>query len=347
MAWTIPTYKRGQVDRAGKILIDPEATPSQVQLAWVVAENWRSSHAYPLNHFQNLLRRKTRRVDPLGIVVQRQKRRHSIELKLRDNPAMQLSQMQDLGGCRAIVSDVGHVEELVKSFETSRTRAELTKKYDYIEKPRPSGYRGVHLVYRYRSDYEASKVFNALRIEIQLRSALQHAWATAVEVAGAFRGEALKSSHGHQDWLRFFQLMGTEIAMTEECPPVEATPHDSYMLREELRECVMSLGVDQLLTGWTASVDAIQQGTFEKAHYYVLALDTVGRRLTMTGFAQNRLADAEAARSRQEAENAGKIGFDVVLVSADKVEELTKAYPNYSLDTSAFVSEMRAAVGGD
>ena len=43
----------------------------------------------------------------------------------------------------------------------------------------PSGYRGVHLIYRYNSDRKTE--YNTLLIEMQLRSQLQHAWATAVE----------------------------------------------------------------------------------------------------------------------------------------------------------------------
>ena len=180
---------------------------------------------------------------------------------------MQLSQMHDLGGCRAIVSSVENVYALVQEFETSRTKAELVRKYDYIAQPRASGYRGVHLVYRYKTDYAVTKPYDGLRIEIQLRSQMQHAWATAVEVAGAFRGEALKSSHGNAGWLRFFQLMGSEIARVEGCAGVEGTPPQSFQLISELRDCARELNVDQLLSGWTGTIEFISQGAVDKAHH--------------------------------------------------------------------------------
>ncbi len=257
---------------------------------------------------------------------------------------MQLSQMHDLGGCRAIVSDVNQVHELVKSWEDSRTNAELTKTYDYIANPRKSGYRDVHLVYRYRSDNPKTEVYNGLRIELQLRSALQHAWATAVEVAGTFTGQALKSGHGSEDWLEFFRLMGAEIAQTEECPPVEGTPKDPHVLREALRDLASNLRVDDLLSGWMTSMQAIRQVATKDAHYYVLSLDTAARTLNMAAFPKASGIAAEAERSRLEKESETHPGLDVVLVSADKIEELSKAFPNYNLDTTAFIAELRAAI---
>ena len=344
MTWTIPQYTKKRVDAAGAMLIDDSVPFGQRELAWTIADNWRSSHAYPLNHFQNLLRQKVAKVDPTGIVVQRQKRRESIELKLRDNPAMKLSQMQDLGGCRAILSDVGKVGEVIALFANSRMKHEIIRTFDYIREPKTSGYRGVHLVYRYRSDSERSRAYDGLRIEMQLRTALQHAWATAVEVAGTFRGEALKSGHGSSGWLRFFRLMGSEIALTEECPPVPGVPKSRDKLVEELRNRTQKLAAIDLLLGWTTSVNAIREGAVVRAHYYVIELDSEARKVFLTGYKQGDLADAQAHRAAREAEGRGQEGFDVVLVSVDKIDQVRRAYPNYYLDTSVFVAELRRAI---
>ena len=50
---------------------------------------------------------------------------------------------------------------------------------DYVRKPKTSGYRGIHLVYRYHNDRKT--IYNGLQIEPQLRTRRQHAWATAVD----------------------------------------------------------------------------------------------------------------------------------------------------------------------
>jgi hypothetical protein len=61
---------------------------------------------------------------------------------------------------------------------------------------------------------------------MQLRSRLQHAWATAVETTGDFIGQALKSNLGSEAWLQFFRLMAAAIAMEERATPVPDTPQN-------------------------------------------------------------------------------------------------------------------------
>lgn len=42
---------------------------------------------------------------------------------------------------------------------------------------------------------------------MQIRTAIQHSWATAVEMVGLFRKESLKSGLVDIKWLRFFELV--------------------------------------------------------------------------------------------------------------------------------------------
>lgn len=102
--------------------------------------------------------------------------------------------MQDLGGCRAVLPDLNGVYSVAQSFLRAQHKHKLIRQDDYVLKPKPSGYRGVHLVYSYRSD--RTETWNGLAIEIQIRSQLQHAWATAVETVGLFTNQARKSSMG-------------------------------------------------------------------------------------------------------------------------------------------------------
>lgn len=95
---------------------------------------------------------------------------------------MAFSRMQDIGGCRAVVGTATKVDSLVATCEGAAGRSkgpELIRKYDYISSPKSDGYRGVHLIYRYRSAAKEKKAWNGLRIEVQIRSRLQHAWASA------------------------------------------------------------------------------------------------------------------------------------------------------------------------
>src|ERR1700676_217452 len=60
---------------------------------------------------------RARKIDPRALIAQRLKRRPSIEIKLRDNPNMKLSQMQDIGGCRAILRTVTDVKKLMAKYK--------------------------------------------------------------------------------------------------------------------------------------------------------------------------------------------------------------------------------------
>jgi hypothetical protein len=59
---------------------------------------------------------------------------------------------------------------------------------------------------------------------MQIRSGLQHAWATAVEAVGLVRAEAMKAGEGDANWLRLFDLISSEFAEAEGCPTVPGAP---------------------------------------------------------------------------------------------------------------------------
>src|SRR5207249_1633670 len=135
-----------------------------------------------------------------------------------------LTQMQDIGGCRAVVNSVDEVTKLVASYGRSRFAHEFRSEKDYIETPKEDGYRSHHLIYQYKAKLGQNNSYDKLRIEIQLRTVLQHAWATAVEAVGIFTKQALKANVGNKDWLRLFALMGSEIAALEHTSLVPGTP---------------------------------------------------------------------------------------------------------------------------
>ena len=177
MDWICPQFSRSRVDFAGEILISGNVDAVALDDALTVINNWRSSHSRPLYTFRLGLRRHAEKVDDTALVAQRIKRLSSISLKLRLSHGMKLSRMHDIGGCRAVVSTSELATQLVKRYKSSDIKHKLLREDDYIANPKPSGYRSHHLIYAYYSDKKATH--NGLRIEMQLRSQLQHAWATA------------------------------------------------------------------------------------------------------------------------------------------------------------------------
>src|SRR5258708_20672088 len=231
MAWTKPLYDRTRINKAGQALLKNGLSEENGELA--IVNNWRSAHAYPLQCIKMNLLKRAKGIDTSAIVAQRLKRLSSILAKLEREPQIKLSQMQDLGGCRAVVSTIKEVDRLLRVFRRAKTknpigRHEQAKINDYIECPKPDGYRSIHLVYKYRSLSKKHNIFNDQKIEIQIRSKLQHAWATSVEIVDAFTGQALKSglklNSGDPEWRRFFVLMACEMALREKRPLVAGCP---------------------------------------------------------------------------------------------------------------------------
>lgn len=342
MAWVEPEYTKNQVDRAAHLLVTGKSSANDLADALAVINNWRSSHSFPLNTFQVGLRRRARQVDKDVLVAQRIKRLSSIEAKLSRFRTMKLSQMQDIGGCRAVVRNVAQVHELVDLHRASAFKHKLLRTDDYIAEPQKSGYRGVHLIYRYFSD--RSETYNGLQIEIQLRSQLQHAWATAVETVGTFLKQALKSSQGHAEWLRFFALMSSVIAVREKTPLVPGTPEDRVELLKETRIKALDLDVVRRLGAYGDTLKALEEPGVVGGHYFLLALDPKADTITVRGYARSDLERATRQYLDVERSLDASTGAEAVLVSVDSIAALKRAYPNYFLDTKAFLEAVQLAL---
>src|SRR5690606_14571502 len=81
---------------------------------------------------------------------------------------------------------------------------------DYIKKPKEDGYRGYHLVGKFPDSSGSSRL-----IEIQLRTTLQHDWATSVEIVDLFTNQALKSNQGKEEWKQSFADVSKQFAIME------------------------------------------------------------------------------------------------------------------------------------
>ena len=344
MKWAIPQYCREEVDAAGQALIEePSNNPLSTEDTFTIVNNWRSSHAFPLNTMQMYLRNKSNQVDPKNLVAQRVKRLSSITSKLRRFDWLRFSEIQDIGGCRAVVKSATHVEKLVQAYHSSQIKHRLVDSDNYISNPKKSGYRGYHLIYEYHSDKKTT--YNGLKIELQIRSALQHIWATAVETVGTFTQQALKSSQGEKDWLRFFALMSTFFASKEKEPIVPNTPQGHRQLLEELANYADKLDVINRLYAYGRALEIVgDKTTFMNVRYFLLELDPQERTIGITGFRSNRLDEASMAYLYAEQKLDEKTGGDAVLVSVESLESLRRAYPNYFLDTSRFRREVQTAL---
>jgi ppGpp synthetase/RelA/SpoT-type nucleotidyltranferase len=361
MAWAKPLFTKKTIDAAGEILAAGNPTNLADLAAWAkleeavnIVNNWRAVHSYPLQMMKMSLKRRAKHIDGNAIVAQRLKRLTSIQLKLKlskeagNHP--NLSQMQDIGGCRAVMKNVSQVRRVEKAFIEASKKSphrgpEYSKTTDYITSPKDNGYRSVHLLYKFRSTSPQHSCYNGQRIEIQLRSKHQHYWATAVETYSTFAGEALKSNIGSGEWKRFFALVSSAIAIYEKTPCVPGTPVTIEGLRPELSELYVRLNVFNVLSGYSAAAKFTKDTTDEEmrnADAYLLVLDADQFTVNVTPYKRDELSRANNEYARIEKEHPS---LQVVLVSVDSLHGLRVAYPNYFLDTAEFLSIVKAAIG--
>lgn len=323
-----------ELDAAGRVLanVPKEGEDDSEWIeAFELVSGWRAVHAGPLRTFRRNL---GRRVGRRGIVAQRLKRMPTIISKLERLPWLKLSRMQDVGGCRAIVASADDAFRLAGGLADSKIRHERLDYKNYIDDPRRSGYRGLHLVYGYAS--ESRPELRGLKIELQIRSQLQHQWATAVETVGTFIGDELKSSQGDETWLRFFALMSSVIAHREHAPLVPGSPEDHSSLVAEIKDCAGQSGILERLTTFESATHLVTDFPSFRDRLIVMRLDLRNNRVEGMAFKDHETERATATYAEEELSHRDDPRIAVVMVSAKSVQTLRRAYPNFFADLTGF-----------
>jgi|UPI000372F8B9 ppGpp synthetase/RelA/SpoT-type nucleotidyltranferase len=333
-------YSNNQVKKAGKVLKSAlDYSDSEVEFAQNVLTYWRTIHAIPLNTFQGTLRSKLKKLGfSDALVAQRIKRSESIVSKLGRERTMKLSTMQDIAGLRAVVKNIEQVRNLEENYRATIFSHSLINEVDYIQNPAHSGYRGIHLIYEYSNPSQIEA--DGLKLELQLRTLIQHAWATAVETMGTFLEKPLKSSQGPEDWLLYFRLVSAGFALLEKTP-VPAAYQDHTMLEvfSKIRSESVRLQVNEKLSAFTVAVNHISQRS-RNSKYHLITLNTKKRVVSIKNYSGSQLAQANIDYTNIEKEVNSGAPIQAVLVSAGSIENLRKAYPNYFLDTKEFIDKL-------
>lgn len=334
----VPSKKA--VARAGETLRHEDTVSlKEKEEAFRTLSQWRGLFAYPLKTFYSLLSKKC---DSLGltnaIVARRMKRTPSIIKKLKRFEDMRLDRMQDIGGLRVIVSSTADVYKLHNNLCGSKIAHNAVNCDDYIKSPKSDGYRSLHQVFKYQS--KAHPELNGLRVEVQIRTKIQHYWATAVEALGVIEKAAFKSGEGNQEFKRFFILSSALLSIKENQPVVDELANmEPIEIVKELEDLEQKLSVFLKLQGVAITVKRL--GSQKKVAYYLMELNVAENSLRLWGFSSSDLKEAEDYYKFRETEAREKENVDVVLISADSLKLVKKAYPNYFLDCDEFIKNLK------
>ena len=173
-----------------------------------------------------------------------------------------------------------------------------------------------------------------MQVELQIRSKVQHSWATAVEVVGTFTKQALKASSGDPRWLEFFRLVSVEFAKLEGCKVDPIYQEKETFVKMDL--LLKELEVEERLRAFKVATKAITGKKQRGAGYFVLILDLSEKVINHIYFSKDDLSGATNCYYEYEKQHESDTTKDVVLVSAASVKDLKRAYPNYFADTIEF-----------
>lgn len=343
-------YSKKKVLKAGEALkgdlVWTPETQDKIIGIFKIANSWRDSHTFPMRSIRGEVSARIFRLGLDGTTVARIKRMPSIRKKLRRLP-YKLNQIQDLGGVRSILVSMEQANKLIYELKT-KSRNEFYDEDDYVNKPKWGGYRSHHIIFKYVGKTEDA-AFDGRRIEIQIRTRLQHAWATAVEAIGLLKDQDMKAGEGDPDWLRLFELVSAEFALAENCAIPPHLP-DRQKRIEEIRQLDRNLGVVQVLDGLRYAARALDEFRFEgdRISYYLVEFNHQERRVDVRSrFAPKELLLEYGARELESITGLNSIK-DTVLIEANKVEDLKNAYPNYFGDFQVFISNLqRITEGGE
>lgn len=352
MCFDRQAISRGKADKAGKILAQVYTShggdlsyvrnSEEVQQHFRLVQAWRSMQIDPTRTVFEQLQQVSSLL-PHSLVTFRLKRVSSILKKLsRKSSNLRLGSMDDIGGCRLIVETCDQVDLAVQQILSRLKIKESRGIKDYISCPQDSGYRSHHII-----AVVPGKILSS-RVEIQVRTRLQHSWATGVEAASAIYGQDYKSPENLVDLDRtyvkqFFQLASALFALEEDRPVASNMPTDKQILKHDLKSlpCYEQVCSD-LLDATDSSFQSIYHPFNELGpNLYLLEYDREEQVLYSTPFSTSSVSDALDWYNQSEEEDVFSTLRDTVLVYAASSEYLSAAFPNYSTNLDEFTENLR------
>lgn len=351
--WVKPEHTRLEVIDAGERFRDPHSRPGPSD--YLVLDNWRAAHAFPLNSVAMTLNGKAKAISDQADVWRRLKRFPSIVSKLRRIRRLTLWEIQDIGGARVIFEDCTDVDRLLaaydgKAMHAARFSCRLNHVDNYIEHPKKDGYRSAHVIIDYQGRLQTTQAWNGLRIEIQIRSRMQHLWSTTVETLESILSQRLRTFQGDERWKKFLRLVSSAIALKEGRQAVPGTPASIDEIRGEVVQVERELDAKNKLRNYVTAIRLVEEGPRTPSYYYLIDMRPNENKTSVRAFRRDQLKQATRAYAEIEAANRQEAmresGANAVLVSGSRLADLREAYPNYFLDTGNFLALYDSLITG-
>jgi ppGpp synthetase/RelA/SpoT-type nucleotidyltranferase len=355
-------YSGKRIAKAGEALrVFSNLSETDFNETMKVISYWRQAHEEPVKKALDLISNVITPIDKTALFARRMKRIPSIFGKLIRYPKMSLYKINDIGGCRVIIKDrqtlYSVLRKLKKLPEFQISGGNNCKINDYIKQAKPDGYRSVHIIGKFLNE-EGIERF----VEIQLRTPIQHSWATAVEIVDLFTKQSLKTNQGDPEWSNLFNKLSEHFDIMDKVKSfVNFNPNAQYKFyvkqvqkefgKEELldrnskaysivKDCydsLMALNVVELFNGFANSLNIVDTEIMGEEQGYVLITCNLEESNTRVQTFPDE-SQAEQAYVEEEVTYSANNSVVVAMVSTPKFSELRLAYPNYFADSTVFLN---------
>lgn len=188
-----------EIDRIGdQLRLNQDDNAALVKLA-----DFRSFHEKHMIDITSFCQIVTEKIEPTAIVVSRLKKFSTIIDKLGRLNSTNLHQMQDIAGCRIILESESAIYEARNLLLSIVHGYEKIDEKDYIQKPKKSGYKGIHLIFKSNTTRRV--------VEVQIRNREQHTWATLVETSDLIVGTKLKERNEPVEAAKVFAILSRDL----------------------------------------------------------------------------------------------------------------------------------------
>ena len=352
-------FSKKDVIRAGKNLIDDNLVNDQERFnsTMDVLTYWRDSHLVPLEKSNQLLNRYVHNIDKNAFIAKRIKRLDSIKRKLKRFDKMELKNMQDIGGIRLVLSSQKQLDTMLKILTNEmcfyKNNNELIKLDNYIKHPKFDGYRSIHIVGVFQNNDKDDR-----KIEFQLRTRLQHSWATTLEIIDIFTQQNLKSDSGYQQYKIFFKNVSDLFQLIEsfksfqknnieelrknlldQLETNEILFQKGYEILSFLRQGNENTTIKDQLQLYCLSLKELNNklNKIDKNSFILIRLNISTRKIEHENFSKKDSKEALKRYSLYEQTLSENPNIIVALLSTDAIGGLQEAYPNYFADSEMFL----------
>lgn len=290
------------------------------------------------------------------LTASRNKRIETIISKLRRPEKPKLDRIHDIAGTRIIFENIKSLEDYIDILENTELVNfkekinEDKNRYNYIKNPKSDGYRSIHKVFYYSSNIPYStlneKSFNLenKKIELQLRTRLQHIWATTVEIYDIINKSNIKTGTHNK-------LETKEGLFFKKCSLVfeGIESNDVEKIKININEIFRDKDLVEIynrLKGIKNIKNIQLPKTLGSDEVFILITDLNKGKTTFfttEPIEKNDKQDTfliNASYRRLEEKNT-KGEYILLLLTLGDIKKLKNVYPNYFLNTNKFISILK------